>query len=450
MSSVATARSLILATCLAASGVRASASDLAALSAADAVAVALEHNRDIQQARAEVRRAGYRITEARAGALPQISGAWNLDRNLRPMEFVMSIPDSNGVMRSNRLKIGTDYASSLGLSVSQPLYVGGKVGAALQAARTYRTMADQTEAQVRQNVVSGVLQAFNAALLARELEDIANASLAQAQNHLADVRARRQVGAATDYDLLRARVNAANLRPRLIEAQNGTRAALLQLKQAMGVEPGAEVGIVGAFAPPDTSILARVDAGAALVQRPDVAVSRLNTELQRRAVQIARGDYLPTLAATTSLSFNGNSDEARYNRDDWSTSWVAGLSLTFPIFTGFRTGARYQQARVDLCQAETNLRQAEDAAVIEIEMAAMSFRKALEQIATQDLTVGEAREATDIAENLYANGKATQLEVLDVQLALEVARTNLASALYDGAIAHLALQQSLGLLDAGE
>jgi outer membrane protein TolC len=53
----------------------------------------------------------------------------------------------------------------------------------------------------------------------------------------------------------------------------------------------------------------------------------------------------------------------------------------------------------------------------------------------------------ELAENLYTNGKATQLEVLDAQLALEVARTNYTSALFEGNVNEITLQKNLGLLD---
>lgn len=424
--------------------------DLSGLTGRDAVRLALQNNRDIQQARQEVRRAEYQITEARAGALPQVHGSWNLDRNLKPMVFVMTFPDSNGVLRKNRLKVGTDYTSSLGATLTQPLYVGGKVGTALQAAKTYRKLAAQTEESVRQSVVMGTLQAFNGVLLSRQLEQIARASLEQAEKHLANVENRRKAGAATDYDLLRARVNAANLRPRLIEAENNVRTSLLALKQVMGVDPQSEVGIAGAFAAPDTALLARADVQVALGNRPDIAVGELTVDLQDKAVKIARGDFLPTLSAATTFAYNGNSDKLRFKENDWSPYWFASLNLTFPIFTGFRDYAHYQQVKIDFRKAQTDLQKTRDAAVIEVQQAVMDFRKALEQIESQRLNVDEAGQAVQLAENLYANGKATQLEVLDAQLALQVAQTNMASALYGGTMADIILKKSLGLLDSGE
>jgi outer membrane protein TolC len=439
---------LFVAAAVTAAGAQVGAADLSALTVQEAVAVALQANRDILQAREEVRRADYRITEARSAAFPQVNGAWSLERVLKPNVFVMSFPDSTGAMRKNRLKMGTDYNSSLGANLTQPLYVGGKVGTALKAARVYRILAAESERLVRQNVVLGAMQAFNAALLARELEGIARASLTQAEKHLANVEVLRQAGTATDYDRLRARVNATNLRPRLIEAENNTRTALLRLKEVMGVDPAAALGITGAFVVPDTAVLARATSEVALSQRPDVAIGRLTVDLQGKAVRIARGDFLPTLSATSTLAYNGNFDKLGYNDDDWSTYWTAGLNLSFPLFTGFRSSAKYQQAKVDQRQAQTGLLKLQDAVTIEVQQGAMNLRQALAQIASGSLNVDEAARAVEIAENLYANGKATQLEALDAQLALQVARTNMASALYAGTMAEIALNKSLGLLEA--
>jgi outer membrane protein TolC len=195
-------------------------------------------------------------------------------------------------------------------------------------------------------------------------------------------------------------------------------------------------------------LLAQADAEAALAARPDVAVARLTIDLQKKALKIARGDFLPTLSASTTLAYNGNFDQLKYSGEDWSTYWAAGLDLTLPIFTGFRTSARYQQARIDVAKAETDLRRTRDAAVIEVQQAAMDLRQAVQQIDSQRLTVGEAERAVELAGTLYANGKATQLEVLDAQLALEGARTSMASALYQGAIAEINLKKSLGRPDA--
>lgn len=440
--------SLTLAALFGVPGVRAQQQEnLVGISVNDAVSIALRNNRDVLNVREETRRAGYRITEAASAAYPQINGSFTLDKNLKPQVFVISFPDSNGVLQQNRLKIGTDYNASLGANLTQPIWVGGKVGTALKAAKIYREISNYTEESVEQNVVLGTMTAFNSAILARELGEIARQSLEQAQNHLENVRALQEAGAATEYDLLRARVNVSNQRPQLLEAENNARTSLLRLKEIMGVDPEAPIKIDGSFAYPDTTVLQTAQARVALENRPDIQASRLTIDLQEKVVGIARGDFLPTLSAGTTFAYTGNMDDLKYRASDWSPYWFANVSLTFPIFTGFNNYAKYKQAKVDHLKAKTDYRKTQDAAIIEVQEDIMDFRMSLRQIESQQLNVEEAQRAVELAGNLYRNGRATQLEVLDAQLALEAARTNMTSALYEGTMAEVNLRKSLGLLE---
>ncbi len=130
-----------------------------------AIAIAKENNRDIANAQEENIKSGYRITEAASAAFPQIDGTWNYERNLKPLIFVITFPDSDGVLRKNRLKVGTNNTMNLGATLIQPLYVGGKVGVALKAAKIYKSISEKTVQAVKQNVFAGVTRAFNSVLL---------------------------------------------------------------------------------------------------------------------------------------------------------------------------------------------------------------------------------------------------------------------------------------------
>jgi len=413
-----------------------------------AVSVALEKNREIIKAREEVKRAGFQVTEAASAAYPQINGQWTMDRNLKPQVFVIQFPDENGVMRKNRLKVGTDHMMNLGANLTQPIWIGGKVGTALEAAKIYRNMSDETFKAVEQNIVTGVMTAFNGILLARELVDIARESLELAELHLKNVRTLHEAGAATDYDLLRAKVHVENTRPDLVEAENNVNIALLRLRDILGIDPDIPLTISGALTEPDTTVFRLAESETAFRNRPDFKAAEFNIELQEKAVRIAYGDFLPSLTAGTTFAYTGNFDLFRYDAADWNPYWMANVSLTFPIFSGFRNTAVYEQAKVDRRKAQTDFHKTRNTIVIEVEEGVMNLRKAVRQVESQRMNVEEARKAVDMAESLFRNGRATQLEVLDAQLALEISKTNLANALYDGKTAEINLKKALGILDS--
>ena len=413
-----------------------------------AVSIALDKNRDIQDAREENVRAGLQITEAASAAFPELNGFWDTEKVIKPMVFIIEFPDPlTGKVKKNRLQAGTDHTMNLGASLNQNLWLGGKVGTALKAAKIYKQVSNHTLSAVEQNVVSGIVQAFNSALLAREMLNISRKSLSQTKRHLENVRSLHDAGSATRYDLLRARVQVSNMTPAVLEAESGLTSALLWLREAMGVDTDTPLSIAGSFAEPDTTIFAVATSKTALANRPDLKASAQTVDLYEKGIKIARGDMLPSLTAGTTFQYMGNFDTWKYDARTWNPYWTARVNLSFPIFSGFRNFSRYQQAKVDHRKAQTSYRKTRDAVVIGVEENVFALRNAVKSIESQRMNVEEAEMAFEMAESLFAAGKATQLEVLDVQLALESARTNMVSALYDGVIAETTLRRSLGIID---
>ena len=321
-----------------------------------AVTFALEQNKDIKDAYEETIRANFQIMEAASGAFPQINGQWTFGKNLKPQIFVISFPDEDGVMRKSRLKVGTDHSMNLGANLTQSLYVGGKIGTALKAAKIYKNMSGENFKAVKQSVIMGVSNAFNGILLTEEMIMIAGESLAQAQMHLKNVETLHRNGRATDYDLLRARVHVANIKPQVLEAKNSERIALLKFKYIIGIPPETVLTIKGELSEPDTSLFVLADAETAFENRPDLKVSEFGVDLQEKAIRIAKGDFLPTLTAGTTFAYEGNFDVLKYDARDWNPFWFANVSLTFPIFTGLKNYAKYKQAKVDFRKAQTAYR----------------------------------------------------------------------------------------------
>ena len=226
-----------------------------------AISVALEQNKDVTNAKEDAIKANLQITEAASAAYPAINGQWNLDRTLKQQVFVIEFPDEDGIITKNRLKVGTDHVMTLGASLTQPIWLGGKVGTALKAAKIYRNLSEKTFATVQQNIVSGVATSFYTILLADEMVRITGESLDIAEKHLDNVMVLHEAGSATDYDLLRAKVNVANIRPQVIDAENNVKVSLLYFKDILGVSPDIPVTISGELTEPDTTLFRQAHTG---------------------------------------------------------------------------------------------------------------------------------------------------------------------------------------------
>ena len=107
--------------------------------------LAARHNKDLQIARENVTVADGQVREAWSAALPTLSASGQYQRNFEPSVFYISTTDQNtGQETTQALKIGNDNAYTGILQVQQPLWVAGKIGLGLKAAKLYREVSQET------------------------------------------------------------------------------------------------------------------------------------------------------------------------------------------------------------------------------------------------------------------------------------------------------------------
>ncbi|MFQ5835579.1 MAG: TolC family protein, partial [bacterium] len=181
----------------------------------EAIRVALANNRKILVAKEKIEEVRQMIKEAKAGYFPTINLA-NTYTHLSEAPS-MSIPGYGGV------EMGKADNYLFKLSVSQPLYTSGRLSYANKQADLGYQRAQENLKNAQNKITFQVKKAFYAALLAQENVEVTGKALDQAKRHLAVVEDFFKVGVVSRFDLLRTRVEVANLKPDLIQARNNLR-----------------------------------------------------------------------------------------------------------------------------------------------------------------------------------------------------------------------------------
>lgn len=408
------------------------------------ITLALERNRNVLTAEEELMKAQAQITEARSGAFPSLGLTGQYIGNWKLPEFVVTA----GEFGRQSFRIGTRHDFTGALTLQQPLYVGGKIGAALKISHLYSEFSDEHLLGTRQQIIFQVELAFYRVLLAREMVIVSRAAVEQAQAHLERVKQFHRQGTVSDYEELRAEVQVSNLKPALISAQNGLDLAEMALKSAVGIDLETPVRVEGEFQTGemrDVSDMSRLTQQA-LASRPEIKEMELQIKMRQQAVKIAKSGLKPSLFLVTGGQFQAQIDRLQLRKSDWIDSWNTGLVLQFPLFDGWKTSGQVNQARAELLQAQYQKDQLEDGVRMEVKEAVLNLKKAKEKIEAQSKTVQQAEKGLHIAEVRYANGISTQLELMDAQLALTQARTNYAQALYEYTVASADLDRAVGTI----
>ena len=409
---------------------------------------ALEHNESYLIAEQEQRRAEARVTEARADALPKFSFFGNFTRNFEiPSQFVTIDWDpTDGIPpQVSSFKFGFENSVLWGFSARQTLF-DGQVFAAYSAARLYARYVKEMRRQSRLDLQRDVSMAFYDAFLAGQRVDVARQALELTTQTRDVVQQKFDQGRTSESDLLRARVQVANLRPEVTQAENLRQLSLTNLRNLLGIEAGVPISLQLTY--PDSAdwenealdgLLDRARA-----RRPEPLQAELEVRMRQKAVSVASADHYPSLSLSADYAVNAYRERLGLNRWLRSKAWSATLSLSIPIFEGMRVSSGVTQAKVDLSQARLRESAINKMVALDVEKASHDFVEARERLASQSETVRQAEEGYQIAQLRYQEGVGTQLEVTDAMVALTTARLNQSQALRDVLVARVQLRRAVG------
>lgn len=416
------------------------------LSLERAIEIAQERNESILIAYEDQKNANAFVREAYSNLLPNLQLQASYQRNITKPAFFLppELADEDG---ETKVEIGSDFQAAAELRVDQVLYAFGRLGNALAAARLVTRIASLGVENARGELIFMVKQAYYRVLLARSVASIQRRSLHQAESHLAQIENKLSQGTVSRFDHLRAQVEVKNRQPALIAAENDLALAMQDLKQIVGIdaEPDPTLSDSLAYTPLELGVEQAVE--EAFSRRPEILSLQLNLEKNKRRLSIQKAGRLPTLGLFGQLLFQGEADDDIFEPFDSkhrAVSSAVGIALTVPIFDGFRTKARIQQASADLNKAEHELSRGQKAVRLEVTKAVKDLNSLRRAYEAQRATVSLAEETYEIADTRFTSGLSTQLELTDAETALEMARVNFATTLHDYDVAVANLERALG------
>lgn len=449
----------------------------------DALARAGSTSEAVAIARAGELRAQGQQYQARSALLPQLSTtlAWQKTLQNQFQEIAkrtggdQTAPgDSSGSLADNPLTriFASPYNVTFGLQATQTVYTGGRATAQVRAARAGREAAAIGTTSARAQVQLDVTQAYFDAMLADRLVAIAESSLVQTERTLRQVQLTRQVGSASEFELIRAQVTRDNQRPQFLQTRTQRDLAYQRLKQLLdlpltqpltlvdqALETLDQTPIPAAQTPVTTvnvsvsDVLAAdpairravdralVDADTTVAARAAVRQAEKSVEIARQQHRAARAQRLPTIGLVTNyqrLAYPSNGFPGNLN--EFFPNWTAGVQLSFPFFTGGRVRGEELAAQAGIIEAEQQLRMVEEGAALDVQQAVAQLEEAMSTWQASQGTAGQAARAYSIAEVRFREGISTQIELAETRVQLQQAQANRARAARDLQVARIRLQ----------
>jgi outer membrane protein TolC len=345
---------------------------------------------------------------ALAGVLPSVSftaAAFVQDR----------VPGETG---SNSFSAAADR-ETWAITVRQPIFKGFAEFAAIRAANNSAAAREASIDVMRAGLSRSVARAFFGVLESdaevRALEESEKAD----SRRVDEMRARQENGLARRSEVLLLESQLLSTETDLRRARARRDDVRVTLDQLVGVELGVPLS--------DTELPQGPvpDRKAALTEaigaRPELRAAQLSAAAAEASVDVARAGYWPVVAAV------GNWYLGRRNATAFAeaTDWDALLTLEFPIYDGSATSTRERTAKSDVRKARLAESSALREVVSDVEGALARIAHDDDLLATAERNVKIATENLSLLEQEFANGIATNLEVLTAQNNLQESRLSL-------------------------
>ena len=332
------------------------------------------------------------------------------------------------------------------VTLTQPLFMGGKITAYNRATALAADLARSQEETTRQDVVVSTDKAYWQVVSLVNKQKLASSYLELLQKLQSDIEKMVDEGVATKSDLLSVKVKVNEAEMSLAKVDDGLNLSRMLLCQLCGLPLDSEVRLVDEGL---EDIRAHRYEGStsvesAYTQRPELRSLDLGVQIYREKMKIARSAYFPQVAlvgnfiVTNPSLYNGF--EKKFN---WN--WNVGVTLSVPIWNWRETTYKTRAAQAEYREYQEKLIDAREKIEMQVSQAVARVRESDKRFTMAERNLERAEENLRYANLGFQEGVITVSKVLEAQTAWMSARSERLDAKIDVQLSDVNLRRVLGV-----
>lgn len=418
---------------------------LACLASVPAYALDLQDAWQLMQLQGPIYRAAVHERDAglesralgRAGLLPQLNASASKSR-------VDGTQEQDNQL-GNSVESDLNYDSeNMAVQLRQPLFNRQK----LAEYRQGKQRADYSEAVFdakTQNVAVRLASRYFDVLLTRETIDLANAKLKAFEQQVAAAQRRFDLGDGTITDVDQATARRDLALAELIEAQDNLLIALRLLQEMLGEVPEHVATLRNDFPTPalqPNNLQAWLSQAQA--NNPTLRAKHYSQGVAEEEVKRANSGHWPTLDLV--LGYTDSQSDSISTIDQQNRYASAGVEFNMPLFSGGAVSAQVRQAVASREQAGEELNATREEVFSATTREFRGVQSGQARIRALQQAVMSTERAQDSAKKGFLAGSSTNVDILNAEEQVFIARRDLLEAKLRYLLARLQLAAAVGLL----
>lgn len=408
---------------------------------AEAIALAYDSNPTLQAQRATQRALDENWVQARSGYRPQASVQGRLgyteERQPGGVRNILGQIDPN---RRNQVESNSAVAT---LSLSQPLYTGGRVAATVSAAEADILTGRENLRRTETSVLQAVIQAYVDVRRDQEALRIRQENVEVLKRQLDESKARFDVGEITRTDVAQSEARLASAQSLLTQSQAQLAISRAGYAALVGQNPGDLA--------PEPSLVALLPTDVAQAfataeeNNPQIRAAEYAQQASKARIAAAQAERMPTVGLNGSIGVSGSADP--WERDLFGRDVAASATLTVPLFTGGLTSSRIRAAMERNNADRIGVETARRAVMQSLTGSWNQLIASRSNITSTDEQVKAARIAAEGTRQEQQVGLRTTLDVLNAEQELRQAELAQVTARRDEYVAASLVLAQMGQLE---
>ncbi len=364
-------------------------------------------------------------------ALDQLADYWRATNPGNPLYESFA----NGLFQAE-LPDDSLFYYGLKLTIEQPLYTGNKLTALNKLAKANEDMAEANLEAADQNLVFEVKKGYYTVLQTQRIVETLRDAVRSMEAHVKEADSYYKAGMVPKLDVMRAEVKLADLKQKLVMAENGFSLAKTALNFVIGVDLGVNYQLVDDLkSQPLVKDLPTYQLEA-VANRPELQSIKEKVKMAKQGIEIAKSGRKPVVA----LRAEGDNTKPYSSIPSRSVSLVASMKL----YDGGMVANQIAETEDTLQQALIGQDLLERKIKLEVEQAYYNLVTSLRTIEVAQKVLTQAEETVKMADISYQAGLSTSLERIDAEAGLTQAKSNYAQALSFYNIAWAQLEKAIG------
>ena len=360
---------------------------------------------------------------------------------------VLPALDQAGNSLVDALRTDTRNIYAGAITLTQPLYMGGKIRAYNKITKYAEELAQEQHHGGMQEVIMSTDQAYWQVISLVNKKKLAEGYLKLLQQLDSDVEKMINEGVATKADGLSVRVKVNEAEMTLTKVEDGLSLARMLLCQLCGIDLSSPITLADENME-DIPLLTtdpHFDLSTAYENRPEIRSLELATQIYKQKVNVTRAEHLPSIALMGNYMVTNPSVFNSFE-NKFKGMWNVGVMVQIPIWHWgegiYKTRAAKAEARI----AQYQLQDAREKIELQVNQAAFKVKEAGKKLVMSSKNMEKAEENLRYATLGFKEGVIATSNVLEAQTAWLSAHSEKIDAQIDVKLTEIYLKKSLGTL----